>query len=154
MFILPNKLDIMALLQIYSERSKVKLSPTPNFSQQGPLCCKFKSRTFIPLPISVFSVPANLEAPKGLMFTRVGIVPMWLRSCEKNTNWLYNNHTVTLNFGHRPLKLAHRPLKLAHRPLNFGHRPLKLAHRPLKLVHRNQGKPRVSSSVTQIICPW
>ena len=35
-----------------------------------------KAELFIPLPISVFSVPANLEVPKGLMFTRVGIVPM------------------------------------------------------------------------------
>ena len=60
MFVLPNEFDIMALLQIYSERSKVKLSATPNFSEQRPFCCKFKRRTFIPLPISIFSVPANL----------------------------------------------------------------------------------------------
>ena len=79
MFILPNKFDIMALLQIYSERSKVKLSPTPNFSEQGQLCCKFKSRTCIPLPISVFSVPTNLgpnfDPNPGLTYQACG---QWL----------------------------------------------------------------------------
>ena len=42
------------------KRRKLSCLQCQSFQEQGPLCCKFKSRTFIPLPISVFSVPANL----------------------------------------------------------------------------------------------